>query len=136
MVPAGSLCLSSICLSLCLSHTLSISHPSVCHIVYLRVPRFLWNTAVVLTRIRSCYHFSALLSLFPYIKQMVIFIHQFLCRLRSIAAHGDHFVWHLSVRLSICLSGSHTFSVVMHSYVSQATHTFLGMLPLSSVMMV
>ena len=28
----------------------------------------------------------------------------FLCRLRSIAAHSDHFVRHLSVRLSVCLS--------------------------------
>ena len=32
--------------------------------------------------------------------------------------------------VSICLSGSHTFLVVTHSYVSQATHAFLGMLPL------
>ena len=58
----------------------------------------------------------------------------FLCRLRSIAAHRDHFVRRLSVRpsvcLSVCLSGSHTFLVVTHSYVSQATHAFLGMLPL------
>ena len=36
----------------------------------------------------------------------------------------------LSVRLSVCLSGSRTFLVVTHSYVSQATHAFLGMLPL------
>ena len=50
----------------------------------------------------------------------------FLCRLRSIAAHRDHFVRRLSVRLS----GSHTFLVVMHSNVSQATRAFLGMLPL------
>ena len=50
----------------------------------------------------------------------------FLCRLRSIAAHRDHFVRHLSV----CPSGSHTFLVVTHSYVSQAEHAFLGMLPL------
>ena len=62
----------------------------------------------------------------------------FLCRLRSIAAHRDHFVQRLSVRpsiclsacLSVCLSGSHTFLVVTHSYVLQATHAFLGMLPL------
>ena len=53
-----------------------------------------------------------------------------LCRLRSIAAHRDHFVRCLSVRLSVCLSGSHTFLVVTHSYVSQATPAFLGMLPL------
>ena len=32
--------------------------------------------------------------------------------------------------MSVRLSGCHTFLVVMHSYVSQATHTFLGMLPL------
>ena len=47
-----------------------------------------------------------------------------LCRLRSIAAQRDHFVWCLSV----CLSVSHTFLVA--SYVSQATHAFFGMLPL------
>ena len=46
--------------------------------------------------------------------------------MRSIVAHRDHFVRRLSVRLS----GSHTFLVVMHSYVSQATSAFLGMLPL------
>ena len=51
-----------------------------------------------------------------------------LCRLRSKAAHRDNFVRRLSVRL--CLSGSHTFLVVTHSYVSQATHAFLGMVPL------
>ena len=28
----------------------------------------------------------------------------FLCRLESIAAHRDHFVCHLSVHLSVCLS--------------------------------
>ena len=35
-------------------------------------------------------------------------------------------------RLSVCLSGSHAFLVVTHtcSYVSQATHAFIGMLPL------
>ena len=62
----------------------------------------------------------------------------FLCRLRSIEAHRDHFVRRLSVRpsvhlsvcASVCLSGSHTFLVVSHSYVSQETHAFLGMLPL------
>ena len=58
--------------------------------------------------------------------------HLFLCRLRSIAAHKDLFVRRLSVRLfvCVCLSGSHTFLVVTHSYVWQATHAFLGMLPL------
>ena len=43
----------------------------------------------------------------------------------------DHFVW----RLSVCLFCSHTLMVVFlflvtHSYVSQATHAFLGMLRL------
>ena len=47
----------------------------------------------------------------------------FLCRLQSIAAHSDHFVQRLSVRLCVC-------QVVTHSYVSQETHEFLGMLPL------
>ena len=46
-----------------------------------------------------------------------------LCRLRSIAARRDHFVLHLSVCLCVC-------PVVMHSYVLQATHAFLGILPL------
>ena len=46
--------------------------------------------------------------------------------LQSIAAHSDHFVRRLSVSLSDCLSGSHTFLVVTHSYVSQATHAFLA----------
>ena len=53
----------------------------------------------------------------------------FLCRLRSIAAHRDHFVW----RLSVCLSGSHTFLVGTQIYFSQVTHAFLGMLPLCCV---
>ena len=52
----------------------------------------------------------------------------FLCCLRSIAAHRDDFVRRLYVRP--CLSRSRTFLVVKHSYVSQATHAFLGMLPL------
>ena len=50
----------------------------------------------------------------------------FLCCLRSIGAHRDHFFR----RPSVCLSGSHTFLVVTHSNVSQVTHAFLGMLPL------
>ena len=54
----------------------------------------------------------------------------FLCCLRSIAALRDHFVWRLSVRPCVCLSGSHTLLVVRHSLVSQATYAFLGMLPL------
>ena len=57
-----------------------------------------------------------------------------LCHLRSIAAHRDHFVPRLSVRpivcLYVCLSRGHTFLVVTHSYVLQATDAFLGMLPL------
>ena len=47
----------------------------------------------------------------------------FLCRLRSIATLRDHFVRRPSVCLSVRLSH-------FHSYVSQATHAFLGMLPL------
>ena len=58
----------------------------------------------------------------------------FLCRRQSISAYRDHFVRHLSVRPSVCpsmcLSGSHSSLVVTHSYVSEATHAFLGMLPL------
>ena len=52
-----------------------------------------------------------------------------LCHLRSIAAHRDHFLR----RLSVCLSVSQTFLLAMHSYimyVSHAIHAFLGMLPL------
>ena len=41
----------------------------------------------------------------------------FLCRLRSIAAHRDHFVWRVSVRpsvrLSLHLSGSHILVVTL-----------------------
>ena len=58
-----------------------------------------------------------------------------LCCLRSIVTHRDHFVR----RLSVCLPGtciSHTFLVVRHSYVLQATHAFLGMLPLVLVVKV
>ena len=59
---------------------------------------------------------------------------QILCRLRSIVAHRDHFVWRLSVPPfvcpCVCLSDSHSLLVVRHSYVSQATHAFLRMLPL------
>ena len=51
----------------------------------------------------------------------------FLCRLRSIATHRDHFVRRLSVRLCVRLSVRLSHS---HSYVSQATHAFLKMLPL------
>ena len=68
------------------------------------------------------------LSSVPYVYMSI----PFLCHLWSIAAHRDHFVWRLSVRscVCVCLSGSHTFLVVTHSYVSPATHAFLGMLPL------
>ena len=38
-----------------------------------------------------------------------------------------------SVRVSVCLSGSHFFFVVSHSYVTKATHAFLGMLQLCSI---
>ena len=51
---------------------------------------------------------------------------QFLCRLRSIATHRDHFVRRPSVCLSVCPSVCHIFQ----SYGSQATHAFLGMLPI------
>ena len=50
-------------------------------------------------------------------------------------AHRDHFVRRLSVcvcmyvSVCVCLSNSHTFLIVTHSYVSQATHAFLRMLP-------
>ena len=54
-------------------------------------------------------------------------IRTFLCRLRSIATHRDHFVRRLSVCPSVTLF-CHTFQ----SYVSQVTHAFLGMLPLFS----
>ena len=47
-----------------------------------------------------------------------------------IAAHRDHFVRCLYVRVSLCLFGSPTFLVVTQSYVSQVTLAFLGMLPL------
>ena len=40
----------------------------------------------------------------------------------------------LSVRLSMRLSGSHTFLIFTHSYVSEATHAFLGMLPLFCIL--
>ena len=55
---------------------------------------------------------------------------------RSIAAPRDHFVRHLSVCPSICLSGIHTSLVVTQSYVSQGTHAFLGMLPLFCILKV
>ena len=56
-------------------------------------------------------------------------IYILLCQLRSMAAHRDHFVRHLSVRLS-------GFLVVTHSYVLQGTHAFLGMLPLCYIIFI
>ena len=59
----------------------------------------------------------------------VVNLHKLLlCCLQSIAAQREHFVQHLS----IYLSSSHTFLVVTHSFtcISQASHAFLGMLPL------
>ena len=56
----------------------------------------------------------------------VLFRTRFLCRLRSIVTHRDHFVRRPSVCLSVRLSHS-------QSYVSQATHAFLRMLPLYSL---
>ena len=53
-----------------------------------------------------------------------------LCRLRSIAAHRDHFVRRPSVCPSVCLSVCPSICHTFHSYVLQATHAFLGMLPL------
>ena len=72
-----------------------------------------------------------LLLLFTYgcrRRAMLSFLQLWLCHLLSIAAHSDHFVR----RLSVSRSASHTFLVVTHSYVSQATHAFLAMLPLCS----
>ena len=54
---------------------------------------------------------------------------QFLCRLRSIATHRDHFVRRLSVCPSVCPSVT-LFCHIFQSYVSQATHAFLRMLSL------
>ena len=49
-----------------------------------------------------------------------------LCRLQSTAGHRDNFVRRLSVRPCVCplvcLSGSHTYLVVTHSFVLRATH--------------
>ena len=51
-------------------------------------------------------------------------------RMNPIDFEGQRFVRRLSVCACVCLSDSHTFLIVTHSYVSQATHAFLGMLPL------
>ena len=58
-----------------------------------------------------------------------------LCRMWSIATHRDHFVR----RPSVCLSARPSVTLFCHtstfqSYVSQATHAFLGMLPLFFVL--
>ena len=53
----------------------------------------------------------------------------FLCHLRSIAAHRDHFVRHLSVCVCVCESFSQTLLPVICDYVSQTTHAFHGMAP-------
>ena len=84
-----------------------------------------WDTHIKMDgNINSWYHGSTCNRLLFH--SLFKFYTQFLCRLRSIAAHRDHFVRRLSVRLSV----SHTFLVVTHSYVSQATYAFFGMLPL------
>ena len=84
------------------------------------------NVIIFGTPLFEPFRYYMCLSIFKFVS--------FLCRLRSIAAHRDHFVRRLSVCPSFCLSvrlsGSHTFLVVTHSYVSQATHAFLGMLTL------
>ena len=57
----------------------------------------------------------------------------FLCCLQSIATHRDHFVCHPSVCPSICLYVCPSVTLFCHtfqSYVWQATHAFLGILPL------
>ena len=67
---------------------------------------------------------------FIFLQLIVSEINFCLCLLQSIAAHRDHFVQHLFVCPCVCLSGSQTFKVITHSFVLQATHAFLGMLPL------
>ena len=64
---------------------------------------------------KVCYGFSALLQIF-----------------RGCLQYNTGFLLSVCpfVTSSVCLSSSHTFLVVTHSYVSQATHAFLGMLPL------
>ena len=47
-----------------------------------------------------------------------------------LAKHSS--IWE-SLCPSVCLSSSHTFLVVMHSYVLYATHAFLRMLPLCCI---
>ena len=98
------------------------------HIFFLKVHR---NVKIDMKR--SIHHWMKYSIKILNEKRNVVFVSPaklFLSRLWSIAAHRDHFVWRLSVRLCVRLSGSHIFLVVTHSYVSQATHAFLGMLPL------
>ena len=57
-------------------------------------------------------YFFVLILLFPTFSSNPPTIPSFLCRLRSIAAHRDHFVRRLSVCACVCLSGSHTFLIV------------------------
>ena len=81
-----------------------------------------WNYLVVLGAIFNFAPFVGKFILMSYsFKDMTYIDTSFLYRLRSIAAPRDHFVRRLSVclsvRASVCLSGSHTFLVVTHSYV-------------------
>ena len=47
----------------------------------------------------------------------------FLCRLRSITAHRNHFVRRLSVRPTVCLSGSHTLVVILKRRIRRLKHS-------------
>ena len=53
----------------------------------------------------------------------------FLCRLRSIAAHRDHFVGCLSVSVRLFVFPVVTFLVVRRPFISHATFALLVMLP-------
>ena len=66
------------------------------------------------------------------ISSKTLMVEHSLCRLQSIATHRDHFVRRPSVRPSVRLSVrlSPVTCHTLQSYVSQATHAFLGMLPL------
>ena len=75
------------------------------------------------------YHMALCDKYFKSIHRKNEFLLTFLCRLRSIAEHRDHFVRRL-LCVFLSVRYSHTFLLVMHSYVSQATHAFLGMLSL------
>ena len=56
----------------------------------LALNKFLWNSEYPKDHLSSHFFFQVL---------------WFLCRLRSIAAHRDNFVWRLSVRPSVRVSG-------------------------------